>query len=121
MTDNINRYCIRQNCQFLVWGCEIKSDGSFNCSSNVPSSEIYLTGLRDLLAYKDVDLEDVFSLNFTLTEENYGENREVELKENGRNISVTQVRHLHQKYPFEMKKQCYQIWLLVANLATFHA
>ena len=46
------------------------------------------------MAYEDADLEDVFSLNFTLMEENYGENREVELKENGKNISVTKVNVL---------------------------
>jgi hypothetical protein len=51
-----------------------------------------VAGLRDLLAYTEPDLEDVFSLNFTLTEENYGEMRVVELKENGTNIAVTQVR-----------------------------
>jgi len=46
-------------------------------------SQIYfffLLGLKDLLAYQETDLEEVFCLNFTMTEDFFGEKRVVELK-----------------------------------------
>ena len=52
------------------------------------------SGLRDLLAYEDSDLEDVFCLTFSLTEDNYGEQKVIELKPDGSNIAVNQVRVL---------------------------
>ncbi len=36
--------------------------------------------MRDLLAYQEPDVEDVFSLNFTITEEFFGDTRVVDLK-----------------------------------------
>ena len=46
-------------------------------------------GLRDLLAYEEDDIEDVFCLNFTVTEDVFGETQTKELKANGENIAVT--------------------------------
>lgn len=47
-------------------------------------------GLQDLLAYDKDDLEDVFCLNFALSEDYYGELKTLPLKPNGENIPVTQ-------------------------------
>lgn len=60
------------------------------------------TGLRDLLAYDGPDMEDIFCLNFTVTEENYGEMKVVELKPGGENISVSQVS------PVSLKNNAYK-------------
>jgi hypothetical protein len=49
------------------------------------------------LAYEEPNLEDVFCLNFAMSEENYGEIRQVELKPGGANISVNQVIIKHYK------------------------
>lgn len=46
-------------------------------------------GLRQLLEYADNDVEDVFCLNFTISEEVYGAVNVKPLKENGDNIPVT--------------------------------
>ena len=47
-------------------------------------------GLRDLLAYDGPDdVEDVFCLNFSVTDEAFGETMTHELKPNGENIAVT--------------------------------
>ena len=40
-------------------------------------------------AYEENDLEDVFSLNFAIVEDVFGETKTKELKPNGENISVT--------------------------------
>ena len=42
-----------------------------------------------LTAYEENDLEDVFSLNFAIVEDVFGETKTKELKPNGENISVT--------------------------------
>ncbi|XP_059098839.1 probable E3 ubiquitin-protein ligase HERC4 isoform X1 [Tigriopus californicus] len=47
-------------------------------------------GLQDVLAYDKDDLEDVFCLNFALSEEHYGELKTLPLKSGGENIPVTQ-------------------------------
>ena len=52
---------------------------------------MFVAGLRDLLAYEESDIEEVFSLNFTIVEENYGEKKEIELKPDGAKVSVNQV------------------------------
>lgn len=39
-----------------------------------------LSGLKDLLDYQDPDVEEVFCLNFTITEEFFGDTRVVDLK-----------------------------------------
>ena len=49
------------------------------------------SGLRDLLAYDEPDIEDIYCLTFSVTEDNYGEQKVVELKPDGANISVNQV------------------------------
>ena len=46
-------------------------------------------GLRDLLAYDGDDLENTFCLNFTVTEDVFGEPTVKELKPGGENIAVT--------------------------------
>ena len=46
-------------------------------------------GLRDLLDYPEDDIEDVFCLNFAVTEDVFGETQTKELKPNGENINVT--------------------------------
>lgn len=46
-------------------------------------------GLRDLLAYDGNDVEDVFSLNFAVVEDVFGEPTTHELKPNGETIPVT--------------------------------
>ena len=46
-------------------------------------------GLRDLLAYEENDVENVFCLNFAVVEDVFGETQTKELKPNGENISVT--------------------------------
>ena len=46
-------------------------------------------GLRDLLAHEQDDVEDVFCLNFAVTEDVFGETQTKELKPNGENIAVT--------------------------------
>ena len=58
--------------------------------------------LLDLLAYDGPDMEDIFCLNFTVTEENYGEMKVVELKPGGENISVSQVS------PVSLKNNAYK-------------
>ena len=59
------------------------------------ASEYYkkktFSGLRDLLAYDEPDIEDIYCLTFSVTEDNYGEQKVVELKPDGANISVNQV------------------------------
>ena len=49
-------------------------------------------------------MEDIFCLNFTVTEENYGEMKVVELKPGGENISVSQVS------PVSLKNNAYKKW-----------
>ncbi|RZC35721.1 E3 ubiquitin-protein ligase HERC4, partial [Asbolus verrucosus] len=46
--------------------------------------------LQSLLDYKEADLQDVFSLCFEITRDDFGESRVVELKPNGSNIPITQ-------------------------------
>ncbi|CAG04730.1 unnamed protein product, partial [Tetraodon nigroviridis] len=46
-------------------------------------------GLQALLDYTEDDLEEIFCLNFTITEENYGATEIIELVPNGEKISVT--------------------------------
>lgn len=46
--------------------------------------------LQSLLDYEGDDLEEVFSLNFELTRDVFGEARRVPLKPNGENTPVTQ-------------------------------
>ena len=53
---------------------------------------VAFSGLRDLLAYDGHDVEDIYCLTFSLTEENYGEQKVIELKPDGANMSVNQVR-----------------------------
>ncbi|XP_055679804.1 probable E3 ubiquitin-protein ligase HERC4 isoform X2 [Lutzomyia longipalpis] len=46
--------------------------------------------MEEILAYEGDDLEQVFCVTFSITEEVFGERRTVDLKPNGRNIGVTQ-------------------------------
>lgn len=46
--------------------------------------------MQQILDYKDDDLEDVFCLTFSITQEVYGEVRTIQLKPNGDQIPVTQ-------------------------------
>lgn len=46
--------------------------------------------LQDLLDYNKDDLEEVFCLNFSITESHFGEVKAVPLKNNGEDINVTQ-------------------------------
>lgn len=45
--------------------------------------------LEEILDYEEDDFEDVFMLNFVMNITTLGHSEEVELKENGRSISVT--------------------------------
>ncbi len=53
-------------------------------------SPVVANGLRDLLKYEGDDLDDVFGLNFTISESCYGEVVTEELKKSGDSIPVTQ-------------------------------
>lgn len=55
--------------------------------SNVPF--VFCRGLMQMLEYEGDDLESVFSLNFTVTNEYLGQTSTVELMPGGENISVT--------------------------------
>lgn len=46
--------------------------------------------LKALLEYDKPNLEEVFSLTFEITRDVYGEVKNIPLKQNGQNISVTQ-------------------------------
>lgn len=53
-------------------------------------SPIVWKSMQSLLDYQNDDLEDVFCLCFEITRNVFGENKTIELKENGSNIPVTQ-------------------------------
>ncbi|XP_076042940.1 HECT and RLD domain containing E3 ubiquitin ligase 4 isoform X2 [Oratosquilla oratoria] len=46
-------------------------------------------GIQELLDYDGADLEDVFCLNFTVTQDFFGQSKVIELKKNGENCPVT--------------------------------
>ena len=50
---------------------------------------IFFRNLRTLLEYEDNDFEDIFSLNFTVAFDFFGESVTKPLKPNGENIAVT--------------------------------
>ncbi len=46
--------------------------------------------MQSILDYQENDFEEVFGLSFDISRNVYGENKTIELKENGSNIPVTQ-------------------------------
>lgn len=53
-------------------------------------SPILANSLQSLLDYQEADLADVFNLTFDITRDIYGEIKQIPLKPNGENITVTQ-------------------------------
>lgn len=52
-------------------------------------SPTFANSLQQLLNYEESDVEDVFSLNFSVTRDVFGEVKVIPLKLNGENIAVT--------------------------------
>lgn len=58
----------------------------------LPSSSLSVSlarNLHELLEYEGNDVEDLYGLNFTVTEDFFGETKSIPLKPDGENISVT--------------------------------
>jgi len=68
----------------------LSGDNSFSLSDISELSPRLAKSLQDLLDYTEDDLEEVFCLNFSITESHFGEVISVPLKNNGEEINVTQ-------------------------------
>lgn len=53
------------------------------------SFHYFTRNLHELLEYEGNDVEDVYGLNFTVTQDFFGETKSIPLKPDGENIPVT--------------------------------